>query len=49
MNVCFFGTYERGHSANRLLARAVVDAGDQLEELHEPGPVYLPGAAGPPA
>jgi glycosyltransferase involved in cell wall biosynthesis len=36
MNVCFFGTYDRGHSANRLLARAVEDAGDRLEALHEP-------------
>ena len=36
MNVCFFGTYDRGHSANRLLAQAVEASGADLEELHEP-------------
>jgi glycosyltransferase involved in cell wall biosynthesis len=36
MNVCFFGTYDRGHSANRLLARAIEGSGMPLEELHEP-------------
>jgi glycosyltransferase involved in cell wall biosynthesis len=36
MNVCFFGTYDRGHSANRLLAHAIEASGAQLEELHEP-------------
>jgi len=36
MNVCFFGTYDRGHSANRLVAHAVEAGGARLEELHEP-------------
>jgi glycosyltransferase involved in cell wall biosynthesis len=36
MTVCFFGTYDRGHSANRLVARAVEAGGATLEELHEP-------------
>ena len=36
MNVCFFGTYDRGHSANRLLAQAVAASGAHLEEIHVP-------------
>jgi len=36
MSVCFFGTYDRGHSANRLLAQAVTASGTRLEELHVP-------------
>ncbi|HWP66772.1 MAG TPA: glycosyl transferase family 1, partial [Candidatus Limnocylindria bacterium] len=36
MTVCFFGTYDRGHSANRLLAQAVEAAGARLEHLHVP-------------
>src|SRR5262249_39425710 len=32
---CLFGTYDRGHSANRLLRRALADAGFEVEELHE--------------
>ena len=36
MTVCFFGTYDRGHSANRLLANAVAASGLRLEELHAP-------------
>jgi len=36
MTACLFGTYDRGHSANRLLRRALTDAGYALEELHQP-------------
>ena len=36
MNVCFFGTYDRGHSANRLLSHAVEASGARLEEIHSP-------------
>jgi glycosyltransferase involved in cell wall biosynthesis len=36
MTACLFGTYDRGHSANRLLRRALTDAGYAPEELHEP-------------
>ena len=33
---CFFGTYDRGHSANRLLHLALVRAGWRVDECHEP-------------
>jgi glycosyltransferase involved in cell wall biosynthesis len=36
MTACLFGTYDRGHSANRLLAWALAGAGFATEELHEP-------------
>ncbi len=36
MTACLFGTYDRGHSANRLLLRALGGAGFTVEELHEP-------------
>ncbi len=36
MTACLFGTYDRGHSANRLLRRAIADAGFEVEELHAP-------------
>jgi glycosyltransferase involved in cell wall biosynthesis len=36
MTACLFGTYDRAHSANRLLRRALVAAGFGVEELHEP-------------
>lgn len=36
MRVCFFGTYQRDHSANRLLREALVGAGIEVEEIHEP-------------
>jgi glycosyltransferase involved in cell wall biosynthesis len=36
MRVCLFGTYQRHHSANRLLRRALEAAGHEVEELHEP-------------
>src|SRR5262249_45028221 len=36
MTACLFGTYDRGHSANRLLRRALADAGFAVEELHQP-------------
>lgn len=36
MTACLFGTYEREHSANRLLRHALVGAGFTVEELHEP-------------
>ncbi len=35
MTACLFGTYDRGHSANRLLRRALARAGFAVEELHE--------------
>jgi glycosyltransferase involved in cell wall biosynthesis len=35
MTACLFGTYDRGHSANRLLCRALARAGFAVEELHE--------------
>lgn len=35
MTVSFFGTFDRGHSANRLLARAVEASGFPVETLHE--------------
>jgi glycosyltransferase involved in cell wall biosynthesis len=33
---CLFGTYDRGHSANRLLRQALAGAGFAVTELHEP-------------
>ena len=36
MRVCFFGTYNREHSANRIYARAIRAAGHELIEIHEP-------------
>ncbi len=33
---CLFGTYDRNHSANRLLALALAGAGFAVRELHEP-------------
>jgi glycosyltransferase involved in cell wall biosynthesis len=36
MTACLFGTYGRRHSANRLLRRALADAGFAVEELHQP-------------
>ncbi len=36
MHACLFGTYNRGHSANRILANAIGDAGFELTEVHEP-------------
>jgi glycosyltransferase involved in cell wall biosynthesis len=36
MTACLFGTYDSGHSANRLLRRALVGAGFTVEELHAP-------------
>jgi glycosyltransferase involved in cell wall biosynthesis len=36
MTACLFGTYDREHSANRLLRRALADGGFAVEELHEP-------------
>jgi glycosyltransferase involved in cell wall biosynthesis len=36
MTACLFGTYEREHSANRLLRAALAGAGFAVEELHEP-------------
>lgn len=36
MRAVFFGTYDRPHSANRLLRAALVDAGFALTEVHEP-------------
>lgn len=36
MTACLFGTYEREHSANRLLRQALAGAGFAVEELHEP-------------
>jgi glycosyltransferase involved in cell wall biosynthesis len=36
MRAVFFGTYDRPHSANRLLRAALVDAGFALGEVHEP-------------
>ncbi len=35
MKVCFFGTYNRGHSANLIYASAVRAAGCELVECHE--------------
>ena len=36
MRAVFFGTYDRPHSANRLLRAAFSDAGFATSELHEP-------------
>jgi len=36
MRVVFFGTYDRPHSANRLLRTAFADAGFPVVEVHEP-------------
>src|SRR5262245_65694720 len=36
MTACLFGTYDSAHSANRLLRRALVGAGFDVEELHAP-------------
>lgn len=36
MTACWFGSYDRGHSANRLLRAALLDAGFAIEELHAP-------------
>lgn len=36
MRAVFFGTYDRPHSANRLLRAALAEAGFALGELHEP-------------
>jgi glycosyltransferase involved in cell wall biosynthesis len=36
MTACLFGTYDRRHSANRLLAMALAGAGFAVEELHVP-------------
>jgi glycosyltransferase involved in cell wall biosynthesis len=33
---CLFGTYDRGHSANRLLRDALAHAGFRVVECHEP-------------
>jgi glycosyltransferase involved in cell wall biosynthesis len=36
MTACLFGTYDRDHSANRLLRLALADAGFAVREVHEP-------------
>ncbi len=36
MRVCFFGTYNRDHSANRIYRACVADAGYEVVEIHEP-------------
>jgi glycosyltransferase involved in cell wall biosynthesis len=36
VRACLFGTYDRGHSANRLLRQALAGAGLEVVELHEP-------------
>ncbi len=36
MTACLFGTYDRNHSANRLLRLALAAAGWQVDECHEP-------------
>jgi len=36
MTACLVGTYDRGHSANRLLAAALAGAGFSVDTLHEP-------------
>ena len=36
MTAVLFGTYDRGHSANRLLRQALGGAGYRVVELHEP-------------
>ena len=34
MRACLFGTYDRAHSANRLLRMALAGAGFEVVELH---------------
>ncbi|MGH7893256.1 MAG: glycosyltransferase family 4 protein, partial [Candidatus Binatia bacterium] len=36
MRAVLFGTYDRGHSANRLLREALAQAGVAVTEVHEP-------------
>ena len=36
MRACLFGTYNRGHSANRIYAAAARSAGYEVIEIHEP-------------
>jgi glycosyltransferase involved in cell wall biosynthesis len=36
VTACLFGTYDREHSANRLLRQALAGAGFAVTELHEP-------------
>jgi hypothetical protein len=36
MRACLFGTYNRGHSANRIYAAAARAAGYEVIEIHEP-------------
>ena len=36
MIACWFGTYERQHSANRLLRQGLANAGWAIEEIHAP-------------
>jgi glycosyltransferase involved in cell wall biosynthesis len=36
MTACLFGTYDRGHSANRVLRLALAGAGWNVVECHEP-------------
>jgi GT2 family glycosyltransferase/glycosyltransferase involved in cell wall biosynthesis len=36
MRVCFFGTYNRDHTANRIYRAAVADAGYEVVEIHAP-------------
>ena len=35
-SACLFGTYDAGHSANRLLGLALARAGWRVVECHEP-------------
>ncbi len=36
MRVCLFGTYNQGHSANRIVVAALGGAGFDVTEIHEP-------------
>src|SRR5205085_2991351 len=36
MKVAFFGTYNRAHSANRIVAAALRAGGHEIVEIHEP-------------
>ena len=36
MRACLFGTYNRGHSANRIYAAAARAAGFEVVEIHAP-------------
>ena len=36
MRVCFFGTYNRDHSANRIVRAAALELGHDVIEIHEP-------------